>query len=194
MKNYKTLTETYPLLFQHEENSLMPFPMFGFECDIGWYNIIENACWLMYSKYHQAEQDLKYVNDLLNNIERSLQDRLPYSPELTIEKLTETLTERKEKAQKSVEEAKESMPRVAQIKEKFGTLRFYIDYGGPEAQAIVNFAEAMSATTCEVCGNLGQPFRIGWHRTLCREHADLNYGKENVDNYLKYKDELENSY
>ena len=57
--------------------------------------------------------------------------------------------------------------RVSQVKEKFGTLRFYIDNGSVEVYAAIAMAEAMSARTCERCGNPGQPRRGGWVKTLC---------------------------
>ncbi len=58
---------------------------------------------------------------------------------------------------------------VHQIKEKFGTLRFYwagLNYDAGEAA--VAEAETESARTCESCGNLGHlRTRRGWSRTLC---------------------------
>lgn len=44
---------------------------------------------------------------------------------------------------------------VAQIKEKWGTLRFYIDYGTDEIFSIINEAEQKSEETCEHCGQPG---------------------------------------
>lgn len=66
--------------------------------------------------------------------------------------------------------------KVAQIKEKFGGLRFYIDsiYGNEEADAVYNRirnAERLSEITCETCGGPGTLRKTGWHRTLCDEHA-----------------------
>ena len=68
--------------------------------------------------------------------------------------------------------------RPAQIKEKFGTLRFYFDTKEglwDEMQAIVTKHEKMSAVTCEVCGEPGvlcNP-RGYWYKTLCAEHEAL---------------------
>jgi hypothetical protein len=58
--------------------------------------------------------------------------------------------------------------RAAQVKEKFGTLRFYID--GPQTikmEGFVVVAEQESAVTCEVCGAPGKLTGRGWVRTLC---------------------------
>lgn len=62
---------------------------------------------------------------------------------------------------------------AAQVKEKFGTLRFYID-GAPEqyqeeVYAIIDEAERKSGVTCESCGKAGKVSGPGWIRCLCDE-------------------------
>jgi len=55
---------------------------------------------------------------------------------------------------------------VVQVKEKFGTLRFYC--GGTEAiDKYVRLAERFSSVTCEDCGKLGKANDSGWIRTQC---------------------------
>lgn len=57
--------------------------------------------------------------------------------------------------------------KVAQVKEKFGGLRFYT-YGGDDyVRGMIRFAESMSFVTCEVCGKAGKLGGKGWFRTLC---------------------------
>lgn len=46
--------------------------------------------------------------------------------------------------------------RVVQVKEKYGTLRFYVHGSTDEVQAMIRQAEAESAKTCEWCGAPGQ--------------------------------------
>ena len=58
-----------------------------------------------------------------------------------------------------------------QVKEKFGTLRFYYSGGDDIIDGMVRMAEAMTAVTCEVCGASGKQRSGGWIRTLCDEHA-----------------------
>ena len=62
---------------------------------------------------------------------------------------------------------------VYQIKEKFGTLRFYWTSRNRDAgTAAVADAEAESARTCEQCGNPGRlRKRNGWFRTVCDDCA-----------------------
>ena len=58
-----------------------------------------------------------------------------------------------------------------QVKEKFGTLRFYYTGGDDEISGMVAMAEAMSGVTCEECGGPGKRVGGGWVTTLCQEHA-----------------------
>lgn len=72
---------------------------------------------------------------------------------------------------------------VGQVKEKFGGLRVYLDYGDPlertEAEAAcVDLAEDLiekyeeeSYRTCEFCGEPGEPTADGWIKTLCDDCA-----------------------
>ncbi len=60
---------------------------------------------------------------------------------------------------------------IAQIKEKFGGLRFYYDGGDDQIQGMVSMAESWADHTCEQCGNPGKSRRGGWIKTLCDEHA-----------------------
>jgi hypothetical protein len=63
--------------------------------------------------------------------------------------------------------------RVVQVKEKFGTLRFYWDPTSVDADArervdaLVQAAEARSAEVCEECGDPGGIVKRGWWRTFC---------------------------
>jgi hypothetical protein len=62
---------------------------------------------------------------------------------------------------------------VLQIKEKFGTLRFYLGNGYHQlGEAAVAEAEGESARTCELCGNPGRlRVRNSWYRTVCDDCA-----------------------
>lgn len=60
---------------------------------------------------------------------------------------------------------------AVQIKEKFGTLRFYTEGGDEEIYGMIRMAESMSCVTCEVCGSPGKQRHGGWIRTLCDVHA-----------------------
>jgi hypothetical protein len=59
---------------------------------------------------------------------------------------------------------------VAQIKEKFGGLRFYYEGGDEQIRGMVSMAEAWAGNTCETCGKPGHRRDGGWLKTLCDEH------------------------
>ena len=66
----------------------------------------------------------------------------------------------------------ESIPTLAQVKEKFGGLRIYLDNSSDEAYAIVNAAEIESEKTCEICGQPGVNTETsGWYATRCEKHS-----------------------
>jgi len=56
--------------------------------------------------------------------------------------------------------------RVTQVKQKYGTLRVYHN-GGEEYEALVEKAEALSAVTCEVCGQQGTMRDDLWVTVRC---------------------------
>lgn len=57
--------------------------------------------------------------------------------------------------------------RVHQVKEKFGTLRFYASRYPEGILEVIHEAERRSAVTCEDCGAAGELKQGGWLRTLC---------------------------
>lgn len=59
---------------------------------------------------------------------------------------------------------------VAQIKEKFGGLRFYYDGGDEYVNGMVSMAEAWADASCEECGVPGKRRDGGWIKTLCDHH------------------------
>ena len=65
-----------------------------------------------------------------------------------------------------------SPPRVLQVKEKFGGLRFYMTWETPRLEERIFQAGAASYRICEECGNPGQLRNSGWLRTLCDAHEE----------------------
>jgi len=59
---------------------------------------------------------------------------------------------------------------ATQVKEKYGTLRFYYTGGDDYVDGVVSMAESISAKTCEVCGAPGKLREGGWLKTLCDIH------------------------
>jgi hypothetical protein len=81
-----------------------------------------------------------------------------------IHRLAEQITE--------VCERKKCKCTATQVKEKYGTLRFYVDdtEHGYEIENLIEDAEAISSKTCEICGKPGELIGERWYRTLCDEH------------------------
>jgi len=67
---------------------------------------------------------------------------------------------------------------VSQVKEKFGTLRFYADNTDRVIDGMIWLAEHKSAHTCETCGNRGETRNGSWLVTLCDLHHDMRLEKE----------------
>lgn len=58
-------------------------------------------------------------------------------------------------------------PVASQVKEKFGTLRFYTDGNDDFADGVIDMAERLSARTCEISGKYGFLTNTGgWIRVL----------------------------
>lgn len=62
---------------------------------------------------------------------------------------------------------------ASQIKEKYGSLRFYMSSETNEMSELIRDAENLSRKTCEVCGKAGSTIidARGWMTTTCDRHA-----------------------
>lgn len=85
--------------------------------------------------------------DLLNSACRLMQSHLDWKPEVT-------------------------QVTADQVKEKFGSLRFYYSGGDEYCAGVAAMAEHMSGLTCEVCGAPGKTDGKGWVSTLCETHRN----------------------
>lgn len=69
---------------------------------------------------------------------------------------------------------------ASQVKEKYGTLRFYVSYYTEEIDEVIDVLERKSATICEVCGCAGSVKGGLWLYTACDVHTraeDRNLAK-----------------
>jgi hypothetical protein len=182
MKSLEDLLTKYPELFPKEEGEPQePFSLFGFECDVGWYDILDNAFAVICSRYRQAKRDVLFWQKNAANMEETVARRLSWDKNVTEEWVKNDTITTLYNCIKKEEEEEGKLPRFVQIKEKFGGLRMYFDGGVYEKiLAITDFAERMSEVTCEVCGNVGKTYRTRWHKTLCKEHAIERYCEDVV--------------
>lgn len=77
--------------------------------------------------------------------------------------------------------------RASQVKEKFGTLRFYMAASTQEMEDLIDKAEELSRVTCEQCGAPGKLRGRGWLYTACDKHT-----KEEDKNILPEPEEDDN--
>lgn len=71
----------------------------------------------------------------------------------------------------------ELWPKALQVKEKFGTLRFYVVNGSNAIYSLISQAEAKSAHICEDCGLPGVTREGGWVHTTCGTCEELRNNK-----------------
>ena len=177
----KKLCAKYPKIFRDRHAPMTETAMcWGFDHGDGWHNIIDRLCaniqhhidqllqsnercqkyqdmviaarsgnWTLFDEYYDyyLKDDLKYIEAQRKQV---LEGEIP-----------------------SYQQLKEEIPQVVatQVKEKYGTLRFYYNGGDDTIDGMVRMAEAMSAVTCETCGASGKTLYGGWIRTLCKTHA-----------------------
>lgn len=81
--------------------------------------------------------------------------------------------------QQYVDSTGATQPEAVQVKEKFGTLRFYVDKANSEIYEMIDRAEQESGYTCEKCGQPGKEIVIsGWIETRCKKCYEKEIGKK----------------
>ena len=65
---------------------------------------------------------------------------------------------------------------ATQVKEKYGTLRFYVSSAEDEVFDLIDEAEDASSEICEECGEPGKIEGKMWFKTLCKKCLkEINY-------------------
>jgi hypothetical protein len=123
-------------------------PWNGVDVPDGWYDIVDNLCAIIQN----------HIDGVARNREWTIRwNENPVSP-----------------GQDDIRPVPELVPQVSviQIKEKFGTLRFYYENHTDFVDGLVSMATAMTAITCETCGHPGRLRSMNrrWIRTLCDTH------------------------
>ena len=184
----KLLCEKYPKMMVNRNKSMMETCMcWGFSCGDGWFNILDQ---LMGNIQHHIDWKEKQRTWAKEYNEMAAQAKAGNFD--LFEETTKAQPNDKYKEQRLAEivagdfrTVPESIPQVTldQVKEKFGTLRFYYSGGDDYISGLASMAESMSAVTCEECGNPGKTVGGGWLTTLCKEHAEARdiYTEEEDD-------------
>ena len=85
-------------------------------------------------------------------------------------KLLEKLCEEIDEHLRAMKPAAAMPFEVIQVKEKFGGLRFYANWGTDAIDAAIDRACEASYHTCEVCGEPGSVRDLSYVQTLCEVH------------------------
>jgi hypothetical protein len=138
--NTEKLIKAFPLLYSgHKrsiQESLIPF---GFEHDDGWFDII----WRLSSKIEPLIE--KYIEEAKVSGTERCRWCLCFR-DAHVEKGC---------SQENHEHCRGfdlAHPEAFQVKEKYGTLRFYMSISTQEIEDLIEKAEEESETTCEYCG------------------------------------------
>jgi hypothetical protein len=151
----------------------------GFECGDGWFQILNQ---LMGNIQHHIDWKVRQheVAIKFNTIAEQLKagDSTLFDEEHKDLLNRDYVEKRKQELiENPLREIPELVPQVTldQVKEKFGTLRFYYSGGDDYISGLVSMAESMSGVTCEECGKPGTQTSGGWIKTVCVEHGGVDY-------------------
>lgn len=149
----KELCEKYPKIFCDRHGDIKETCMaWGFECGDGWAQLIDTTCFLIQQQHDNNLRSIRWAEAWNQDILDPDSDYYGREPRVVPEEIPQTV--------------------ATQIKEKFGTLRFYVNGGDDYIQGVIDMAEYMSAYICEVCGNKTKVADQGggWYATRCEEH------------------------
>jgi len=137
------LYEKYPKIFGQKDGDPARTAMcWGISCGDGWYNILDNLCFLIQRHHDDPREELeRYHKYLEMSVEKNEEDNIEF------------WTNKIEETKQLIENRPQTQ--AMQVKEKFGSLRFYVDTVDPEIDAYISFAENMSSCTCEKCESPG---------------------------------------
>ena len=75
-------------------------------------------------------------------------------------------------------DAKPKNTRITSVKEKYGTLRYYVSSAPEWYYDLISYYGERSGETCEECGLKGEVrYDLGWYLTLCDEHYEATKNK-----------------
>jgi hypothetical protein len=163
----------YPKLFVNRYKSMTETCLcWGFECSGGWFHLIDNLCDSIQSYIDNNSKRWRIKNKFARFIFEFLTNQKHSSKIKFIRKFLQKTSKFEDRFEK---EEYETIPQVTvdQVKEKFGSLRFYYSGGDDTIHGMVWLAEHMSYNICENCGstkNLGST--IGWIKILCEDCAN----------------------
>jgi hypothetical protein len=174
------LCKVYPKMIVNRNKPMTETCMcWGFECGDGWFQILNQLMGNIQShidwKERQREVAIKFnrMAEQLKAGDSSLFDE-EYKDMIDGEFKEKRKQELIDRYPTVIPEPITQVT-LDQVKEKFGTLRFYYTGGDDYIRGLVSMAESMSGVTCEECGKPGTSTGGGWIKTVCVEHGGQDY-------------------
>jgi len=157
------LCAEFPDIFKDRRGDLRTTAMcWGFSCGDGWYTLIRHLCLRLTAELRQEQASYESYAE---------HAALPAETRaIAPQWLQDSATDEKQAARlEKIARLKAELPIASQVKEKYGTLRFYVRRSTEQHAAIIREVEAMSSIVCETCGMTTGTKRYtdGWYRTLC---------------------------
>ena len=167
----KYLYKKYPKLFVNEQKTMKESPMvWGCTCGDGWFFLLDNLCSAITKYIEYQHSQVEYYDDYERNFQSEGASK-PYRPDYAYEKVKQV--------------------HFDQVKEKFGSLRIYYTGGDEKIQSMIDFAEFLSVSICEICGKFGYSVgrtAKGWIRSTCEkcsENDDRERGWKPISSELE---------
>jgi hypothetical protein len=182
----KLLCEKYPKMMINRNKNMQETCMcWGFECGDGWFNILDQLMGNIQHHIDWKEKQRRWAMDYNEMATQAKAGNFELFEETTKAQPNDQYKEKRlaEIVAGDFREVPESIPQVTldQVKEKFGTLRFYYTGGDDVIDGMVRMAESMTGVTCESCGNIGERRGGGWVHTYCtpcEEAREIKRAKE----------------
>jgi hypothetical protein len=180
------LCRKYPKIFKDRNGDMKETLMcWGFECGDGWYEIINNLCSNIQHHLdwqHKNRETAIAYNQMISDAKAG--DWTRFNEWYKGVKIDSREQYKERTLNGEFQDVPDLINQVVavQIKEKFGTLRFYYNGGDKNISGMVRMAESMSAVTCEECGSPGKQRSGGWIRTLCDHHEAEYQNKQSQYN------------
>jgi len=172
----KQLCDKYPLIFRDRNASKMVTAMcWGFPGD-GWYWIIDHLCHKIQRHIDTRAEDGKRNKEYNEMMADAKAGDFTKFHEYFDFLAGDNLEIAKQDVLKGKPKEDPTVPQViaTQVKEKFGTLSFYVQAADDKVRAYIEFAEHLSAHMCEKCGATTGVTQVGtgasktWIKTLCQ--------------------------
>lgn len=152
------LVRDFPLTFARDSRGREPWSMFGFECSDGWEPSIRKTAEKLEPLFAIGIVETSLPNFIHKITPKAVIKFLSrIAPSSFLLFLTRNT----------------GYFRTAQLKEKFGTGRWYLSCGTDEMHEIVSAWELETDTICETCGKPGELRGRGWLYTACFDHAKV---------------------